>query len=298
MNELRPLAREPFRVFYVAQLSNGPFVLHTSARATTPVPLDWFPMQIIRRIHILVVGVLLLLPVSFVRAQSVDTMRITVHGHQLQLLVSGTGGPTVILESGDRSRHRAWRRLRDSLSAFTQVVAYDRAGLGQSELCPGTRDAQTIARELRDALTEAKIAPPYLLVGHSAGTIFVRVFASLFPNEVHGVLLLDPAMVDFEPRARRTYSELVKKFLAFDSIDLLTNTPGELADEAGWEMSLKQAKVSDATFRSPTILLSAGLRPKLGLLEGMFREEQQRWAARKSNVMFRVVSRSPSARRE
>jgi len=64
-------------------------------------------MQIIRRIHILVVGVLLLLPVSFVRAQAVDTMRVAVHGHQLQLLVAGTGGPTVILESGDRSTHRA-----------------------------------------------------------------------------------------------------------------------------------------------------------------------------------------------
>jgi len=105
-------------------------------------------------------------------------------------------------------------------------------------------------------------------------------------------------MVDFEPRARRTFPELVKKFMALDSIDLLTHLPGELAEEAEWEMSLKQAKASDAAFRSPTILLSAGLRPDLGLLEGMFREEQQRWAMRKSNVTFRVVSRSPSARRE
>jgi len=246
-------------------------------------------MQITSHLRI-IVGVLVLQPLNEMRAQSVDTMRVTVHGHRMQLLVSGTGGPTAILESGDRSTHRAWRRVRDSLSAFTQVVAYDRAGLGQSELCPGARDAQTIARELRAALTAARIPPPYFLVGHSAGTLFVRVFASLFPNDVHGVLLLDPAMVDFYPRVERTYPEMAKRFMALDSIDRLTNTPGELAEDAGWETSLEQAKASDAMFRAPTTLLSAGVRPDLEVLEGMFREEQQRWAARKRNVTFRIVS--------
>jgi len=250
-----------------------------------------FSVELSRHFRI-IVGVLLLPPVSLVRAQAVDTMRVTVHGHQMQLLVSGTGGPTVVLESGDRSTHRALRRVRDSLSAFTQVVAYDRAGLGQSEFCPGTRDAQTIARELRAVLTAARIAPPYLLVGHSAGTLFVRVFASLFSNDVHGVVLLDPAMVNFYPRVARTYPALAEKFMALDSIDRLTNTPGELAEDAGWETALKQAKASDATFRAPTTLLSAGNRPDLEQLEGMFREEQQRRAARKRNVTFRIVSRS------
>lgn len=222
-------------------------------------------------------------------AQATDTLRIPVDGHRLFLLSSGTGSPTVILESGDASTHRAWNTLRPEIAKFTRVVAYDRAGLGQSEFSSQPRTAQVIARELHAALTTANIRPPYVLVGHSAGGLFVRVFASLFPETVVGVVLLDPAPEDVYARAERELPALHASLDSADRAGRVNATPGQRAEDDAWETTLVQARASDATFRAPVVLLSSP-RQDLGAMSDLFREEQRRWTERQARATFRVVS--------
>jgi pimeloyl-ACP methyl ester carboxylesterase len=100
--------------------------------------------------------------------------------------------PTVILEAGTLAFSPYWAWVQPEISMFTRVVAYDRAGLGWSDPGPKPRDAEHIAAELHTALQEAGIQPPYVLVAHSQGGLYAPVFAHLYPDEVAGLVLVEP----------------------------------------------------------------------------------------------------------
>lgn len=117
--------------------------------------------------------------------------RIDLGGYKLHLNCEGTSGPAVILESGlgDWSSH--WAGVQKLLKAEMQVCSYDRAGYGWSDPGPKPRDSSRIVDELHSLLGKAHIDPPYILVGHSFGGLNVRLYASTFPDEVRGIVLVD-----------------------------------------------------------------------------------------------------------
>ena len=97
----------------------------------------------LRRLSALAALGLIVPEIAATQARSADTVRVDVDGHTMQLLVSGTGGPAVVLEAGHSATSRTWNGIRDRLAAFTRVVAYDRPGLGGSQMCARPRDART-----------------------------------------------------------------------------------------------------------------------------------------------------------
>ena len=123
---------------------------------------------------------------------------VHVDGRQIHLQVLGaeSGGPTVVLEAGMGSFSPNWYWVQHELAPTVRSVAYDRAGLGWSRRSRRPRDAQTIAVELRDALREAGIEPPYVLAGHSFGGLPVRAFAALYPELTAGLILVDASHPD------------------------------------------------------------------------------------------------------
>ncbi len=127
--------------------------------------------------------------------------KVDAGGHSLNLLIGGHRGgeatPAVILEGGFGTGIASWSTVQREIAKFAQVVSYDRAGLGQSDPGPKPRDAKRIATELHVALQKAGIKPPYVLVGHSLGGPLVRVFANMYPTEVAGLVLIDPAQEAF-----------------------------------------------------------------------------------------------------
>jgi pimeloyl-ACP methyl ester carboxylesterase len=125
-------------------------------------------------------------------------MLVSVNGHPMHLLVRGpdVSGPAVVLEAGMGSFSPNWYWVQEELAPAVQSVSYDRAGLGWSRRSRRPRDAQTIALELRDALREAAIEPPYVLAGHSFGGLPVRAFADLYPELTAGLVLVDASHPD------------------------------------------------------------------------------------------------------
>jgi pimeloyl-ACP methyl ester carboxylesterase len=123
---------------------------------------------------------------------------INIDSRPMHLQVRGphTGGPTVVLEAGMGSFSPNWYWVQQELAPSVRSVAYDRAGLGWSRRSRRPRDAQTIAVELRDALREAGIEPPYVLAGHSFGGLPVRAFADLYPELTAGLILVDASHPD------------------------------------------------------------------------------------------------------
>lgn len=120
------------------------------------------------------------------------THMVDAGGFRLRMLKIGQGSPTIILEDGFGNGIEMQSSLQAALSEVSCVVAYDHAGTGGSDPGPEQRDAQQVARELRIALTNAGVLPPYILVGGSIGGDYCRVFADEHPGEVAGLVLLDP----------------------------------------------------------------------------------------------------------
>jgi pimeloyl-ACP methyl ester carboxylesterase len=81
--------------------------------------------------------------------------------------------------------------VQPQISQSTRVCSYDRAGLGYSDSSPRPRTSNEIAKELHTLLHSAGISPPYVLVGHSMGGFDVRLYASLYREEVAGMVLVD-----------------------------------------------------------------------------------------------------------
>lgn len=122
--------------------------------------------------------------------------RFDVGGFNMHIDCTGEGSPTVILESGLGDTYISWRKVQPQVAKFTRVCSYDRAGLGYSDSSPQPRTSRTFAEELRTLLNAAGVAPPYVLVGHSLGGFDVRLFASLYRNEVVGMVLVDSSHPD------------------------------------------------------------------------------------------------------
>ena len=118
---------------------------------------------------------------------------IDVDGYRLHLFCIGKGSPTVVLHW---PYSLGWYSVQPEIAKFTRVCAVDPAGLGWSESGPASRDSNQIAIELNRVLTRGNVQPPYVLVAHSRGAFYVRVFAARFQNEIAGIVLVDPEHED------------------------------------------------------------------------------------------------------
>jgi pimeloyl-ACP methyl ester carboxylesterase len=117
-----------------------------------------------------------------------------VGGIRLHVRVAGNGSPPVIFEAGIAASSVSWRPVQDAVCEYTTTAAYDRAGFAWSEASKSPMSAPQIAETLHQLLHAAGLEPPYILVGHSFGAFLVRVYASRWPREVKGLVLVDPAL--------------------------------------------------------------------------------------------------------
>jgi len=106
--------------------------------------------------------------------------------------VSGQGTPVVVLQSGLGDGQSSWSQLVPLLAGNHKVVTHDRPGRGQNPPTDSPRDPCSIATEQRALLQRAGLKPPYILVGHSLGGLYQYAYARLYPDEVAGLVLLDP----------------------------------------------------------------------------------------------------------
>ena len=113
-------------------------------------------------------------------------------GHRLHICCTGQGTPTVVMDSGFPGTSLSWTFVQPEVAKFTQTCSYDRAGLGWSEAGPMPRTSRQIVEELHMLLRNARIEGPYVLVGHSFGSFNARLYASTYPEEVAGIVLVDP----------------------------------------------------------------------------------------------------------
>lgn len=121
---------------------------------------------------------------------------VDVGARRFFVLQSGSAAPAVVFECGLAASSQNWSFLQSQLSAEARTLSYDRAGMGFSTPSSSPRTPGNLASELHALLRYARIAPPWILVGHSFGALIVRQFAADYPGDISGVVLLDPMRIE------------------------------------------------------------------------------------------------------
>jgi pimeloyl-ACP methyl ester carboxylesterase len=129
---------------------------------------------------------------------------VDVGGYRLEARVKGAGNPAVVFETGFTGGILLYWKLQDRIAEHTRTLVYERAGLGRSDPGPQPRTAEQMARDLHALLAALDIRPPVVLVGHSAGGLFMRVFAHDYPAEVAAMVFIDPATEASYERMRQS----------------------------------------------------------------------------------------------
>jgi pimeloyl-ACP methyl ester carboxylesterase len=185
--------------------------------------------------------------------------RVGVGGRSIGAVVAGRGAATIVFESGLGVEMDDWRPLADSLSDVAVTVRYDRAGIGVSEPGVQPRTAEQVARDLHVLLVGLHTRPPYVLVGHSFGALFVRVFAHMFPKEVSGLVLIDPS--DEQYRALQRTSLSREAFAAREARLIAAfpadGPPGPRAEFLMRDSSFAQAAAAWPLPSAPTVVLTS-----------------------------------------
>jgi pimeloyl-ACP methyl ester carboxylesterase len=119
------------------------------------------------------------------------TVVISVGRHQLAATVFGEGTPTVVIEPSFGGAAEDWEKIARTLSEETTVITYDRAPYGASSAARDARTPRDIAADLDGLLRELGVAGPIVLVGHSAGGIYIRAYAAEHLDRVAGMVLVD-----------------------------------------------------------------------------------------------------------
>jgi pimeloyl-ACP methyl ester carboxylesterase len=125
-------------------------------------------------------------------AKAMPGQLVDVGGFTMHISCTGSGSPTVVLEPGlgePGAMMAGW--IQPAVATSTKVCIYDRAGKGFSEPAPTPQDAIANAADLHTLLARAHVSGPYVLVGHSSGGPYIKVYASRYPDQVAGMVLLD-----------------------------------------------------------------------------------------------------------
>src|SRR4051794_11379205 len=156
---------------------------------------------------------------------------------EMFIACAGSGSPTVVLEAGAGGGVHSWAAVQPSLATTTRVCSYDRANLpgGRSDPAPKPQTAADIVTDLHELLSAARIPGPYVLAGHSNGGLYARLYATTYPKQVKGLVLIDTG--NYPAVLGRVYRRLLtpqrwRNYVAAQKLHFVENPGDEQVDLA------------------------------------------------------------------
>jgi pimeloyl-ACP methyl ester carboxylesterase len=186
--------------------------------------------------------------------------RFDVGGRSLYLDCRGTGSPTIVLEAGSGADSATWAAVHDELASTTRTCAYDRAGRGRSDP-RGTHTLRDAAADLRALLAAGGAEAPFVVVGHSLGGAYGRVFAAAYRGEVAGLVLVDA----FGPDLEETWIHPLLGSLRDEYATRLDGLRAHVSavDRLDWPASEAQLRTADLTGLPIEVLVAPRGEPRL-----------------------------------
>ena len=232
---------------------------------------------------------------------------VTVDDRIMHIDCRGSGAPTLILEAGLTGDSTGWYLVHDALAATTRTCAYDRAGLGWSEPADEPIRADVVAQRLAGLLAGADITGPKVMVGMSAGGIFMREFYQRYPGDVVGMAFIDSSHEQQAHRLTLLTSDgprqalqacrlllpigIARAFSLLDPIVFYTSVPGEMGamleanayqghvcntmlnEVLGFDQEIRDREPPSNLGDLPLLVISRGEPPKAEELLGWTLEE-------------------------
>jgi pimeloyl-ACP methyl ester carboxylesterase len=243
--------------------------------------------------------------VSAAMASSASTAAgrmIDVGGHRLYIECTGSGGPAVILQAGLGASSSSWAGIAPAVAATTTVCAYDRAGHGRSDEA-GPQDGIALATDLHTLLERAGVPGPFVLVGHSSGGPYVRVFGARYPDQVAGMVLLDAqpadaftALPDYPGfyQSYRTAAALAPSLARVGLLGLLLGLPADQSTVAAARGARDEILALPTALEQAQELTSIGDRPLIVVTAGSGQQPgwftaQDQMAGLSTNSLHRVI---------
>jgi pimeloyl-ACP methyl ester carboxylesterase len=140
--------------------------------------------------------------------------RVDIGGRKINLYCSGAGATTVIFDSPAGDGGWAWFKVQPKVARHTRACVHDRAGFGFSDPAQRPNTSENAVEDLHKALAGANIKPPYLLVGSSLGGGNAQVFTYRYPDEVKGLVLVEPQSEDETARSDKASQGFISKVYA------------------------------------------------------------------------------------
>jgi len=251
------------------------------------------------------------------------------NGRKIFLECRGTGQPSVILESGLRTRGDNWSRadllshggaaVLPEVAKFARVCTYDRPGTtlnpgetSRSDAAPMPRTATNVVRDLHMLLRAASVPGPYVLVGHSFGGLFVRLYAATYPDEVSGLVLVDALAEQikplFKPADWTTFMALnsgplpgFENYAGLESIDFDMSFQQMEREMNDPNNPTNNPSSNPPARKIPVVILVRGLKVEMpasapakfgAILEPAWRKSEERMAAVVPHVQLVIAKKS------
>ena len=116
---------------------------------------------------------------------------VDIGGYRLDVVREGAAGPVVVFEAGLGDSLDTWSPILPTIAQSARVIAYSRAGFGRSDVSPAARSARQEVKELHELLTRLQVSKPVVLVARSYGGLLVRLYTSLYPRDVGGLVIVE-----------------------------------------------------------------------------------------------------------
>jgi len=147
-------------------------------------------------------------PTPFTQPQQ----QVDIGGRKINLYCSGAGATTVIFDSPSGEGGWSWFKVQPEVAKHTRACTWDRAGLGFSDPAARPNTSENAADDLHRALQAAGVKPPYLLVGNSLGGSNVQVYAYRHPEQVKGLVLVEPQSENLTARLNQASGGMIGQF--------------------------------------------------------------------------------------
>jgi pimeloyl-ACP methyl ester carboxylesterase len=257
---------------------------------------------------------------------------VDVDGVSLHIDCRGQGSPTVLIESGLMSGSPSWGLVHDPLAQLTRVCAYDRAGMAWSEPSDEPLRAELVVQRLHRLLTRAGVEDKMVLMGMSAGGVFVREYYLQHPEDVVGMVLVDSSheqqgsrlpelngIIDLSALLRAcSWMQPIGIVRALELLDesmIPAQLNGDLAlllraqayqshtceamlnESDGFDLEVVDIQPPQRLGNLPLLVLSQGKRPADDELEGLSREQADDLIVRWNDLQQELAALSTNSRR-
>ena len=205
-----------------------------------------------------------------------DKQSAQIAGSTIEYAHGGSGTPSIVLLNGAGTPIEGWDRVWNRLAELSSVFAHNRFGVGGSGKPPEPQTGQAVVAGLRELLAVAHVPPPYVLVGHSLGGLFVNLFARLHPEEAAAVVFV-VATSPMDAFLLEDYGSATHRFLQ-RTVDLLPG-PGEQSAVAHLADTAKSVTEAAGFPAVPLVVVSGGKHSPM-----MPRAFRNVWAYRQSQL--------------